>query len=163
MVCMSAAENVSVHEMRELLQQLKELHAPDRCEGVGNFFWHGIQRVTHIGEKTDQQKITDHWNAKRESSGVQQKSELKTLASWARHDFYFVCREVDQARAVQFYTLHQEVWDILSSETPSELATKKGDIDTFINESTSAQVQQMFDVMIVQWAWRDRMLKAWIY
>jgi len=150
-------------EMHELLQQLKELHAPDRCEGVGNFFWRGIQRVTHIGssEKTDQQKITDHWNASQESSGVQQKSELKTLASWALHDFYFVCREVDENRAVQFYTRHQKVWDILSSETPSELATKQGDIDTFINDSSRAQVQQMFDVMIVQWAWRDCMLSAW--
>jgi hypothetical protein len=161
---MSAVEKVSVHEMHELLQQLKELHAPDRCEGAGNFFWHGMQRLAHIGssEKTDQQKITDYWNAKRESSGVQQKSELKTLASWALQDFYFVCRKVDEDRAVNFYKQNHEVWDILSSETSSELTKKQGDIDTFINASTSAQVQQIFDVMIVQWAWRDRMLKAWV-
>ena len=38
MICMSAVEKVSVHEMHELLQQLKELHAPDRCEELAIFF-----------------------------------------------------------------------------------------------------------------------------
>ena len=92
---------------------------------------------------------------------MQQKSELKTLASWALQDFYFVCRKVDEDRAVNFYKQNQAVWDILSSETSSELTKKQGDIDTFINDSSPEQVQQMFDVMIVQWAWRDRMLNAW--
>ena len=86
---------------------------------------------------------------------------MKKLASTELHDFYYVCREVDKDRAVAFYTLHQKVWDILSRETPEELATKQGDVDNFIDKSFAPGVQQMFDIMIVQLAWRSRMLTAW--
>ena len=157
---MSTPGNKNSREVNELLQQLKDLHAPHRCEGPGNFLWHGIQRLTNIAssKKTDQQKITDHWNAKELRT---KRSELKKLASTELHDFYSVCREVDKDRAVAFYTLHQEVWDTLSSEIPEELETKQGDVDNFIDKSFAPGVQKMFDIMIVQWAWRRRMRKAW--
>jgi hypothetical protein len=32
---MPVYDNTSLHEMNELLAQMKELHAPDRCEGLG--------------------------------------------------------------------------------------------------------------------------------
>jgi len=59
---MSVADNTKFNEMNELLQQLKDLHAPDRCEGPVNFVWHGMQRFANIAssKKTDQQKITDY-------------------------------------------------------------------------------------------------------
>ena len=149
--------------MNELLQQLKDLHAPDRCEGLPNYVWHGMQRLTHFGSsgKTDQQKITDHWNAKRESSGVQQKDELKKLASKSLHDFYKVCHELDQVRTVAFFLKHRKVWELRNGETAEAITTKKNDLYKFIDDSSASNVQKMFDIMIVQWAWRDRMLQAW--
>jgi hypothetical protein len=161
---MSAPDNTNSREVKELLQQLKELHAPDRCEGPGNFFWHGMQRFSNFGssKRTDQQKITDYWNAKRESSSVEQKGELKKLASKSLQDFYFVCEEVDKDRIVTICKPNKEVWDILSPNAPAEVKAKKQvDIDKFIKESKAEQVQQMFDIMILQWEWRTRMLEAW--
>jgi hypothetical protein len=141
---------------------LKELHAPDRCEGPGNFIWHGMQRFSHFGssKRTDQQKCIDHWNETKDITIHQ--NDLKKLASRSLHDFYFVCRQVDKDRAVAFYIQNQAVWDILSPNAPAEVkAAKQKDIDKFINESKAEQVQQMFDIMIVQWEWRTRMLDAW--
>ena len=86
---------------------------------------------------------------------------MKKLASTSLHDFYFVCRKVDKVRAVAFYTLHQEVWDILSNAKEIEIAIKQKDVNDFIDGSTEEKVQQMFDIMIVQWEWRTRMMDAW--
>ena len=160
---MSVSDSTQFNEMNKLLQELKDLHAPDRCEGPFNFVWHGMQRLTHFGSsgKTDQQKITDYWNAKQESSGVQQKDELKTLASISLHDFYFVCRELDQVRTVAFFRSHQKIWQLTNGETQAELAIKNNDLYKFIDDSSPSNVQKMFDIMIAQWAWRDRMLTAW--
>ena len=50
----------------DLLYTLQELHAPDRCEGVGNDIWHDMQRfantVTWSSTRTPQQILTDWWN-----------------------------------------------------------------------------------------------------
>jgi hypothetical protein len=36
------------------------------------------------------------------------------------------------------------------------------DVDPELEPSQiEVQVQKMFDIMIVQWEWRDRMLEAW--
>jgi hypothetical protein len=167
---MSVADNTKFNEMNELLQQLKDLHAPDRCEGPGNFVWHGMQRFANMasGEKTDQQKITDYWNEKDLATKI---SALKTLASNSLHDFYFICRKVDKARTVAFCLKHKDIWALTNSEEPEELTTKKNDLNAFIDgkdanpvlqpSQIAAQVQKMFDIMIVQWAWRGRMLTAW--
>jgi hypothetical protein len=159
---MSAPDSENSREVKELLQQLKELHAPDRCEGPGNFIWHSIQRLTHIGssKKTDQQKIKDYWNETQDITIHQ--NDLKKLASQSPHDFYFVCEEVDKDRIVTICKPNKNVWDILSPNAPAEVkAAKQKDIDQFINESKSEQVQQMFAIMIVQWEWRTRMLQTW--
>ena len=177
---MSVSDNTKFNELNELLQQLKDLHAPDRCEGFLNDAWHGMQRITNypIGGKTDQQKITDYWNSK---DLITKKSALKKLASKSLHFFYYVCREVDERRTVNFFLKHKNIWELTNGETPEELAIKQSDIDIFIDRMDVAQVQQeadiaaqvqqeadiaaqvqkMFDIMIVQWAWRDRMLQAW--
>ena len=157
---MSAPDSQQSREVKELLQQLKELHAPDRCEGPGNFIWHGMQRFSHFGssKRTDQQKITDHWNAKDLRT---KRSELKKLASTSLHDFYFVCRKLDQDRAEAFYKLNKAAWDILSNATEIELAIKQKDVNDFIDKSFAPGVQKMFDIMIEQWEWRTRMLEAW--
>ncbi len=135
---MSAPDSQKSREVKELLQQLKELHAPDRCEGVGNFFWHGIQRFTHMGSKTDQQKIEDHWKETKDITIHQ--NDLKKLASKSLRDFHLVCREVNKT---------------------VQLASTQEDMDMFIDNCKEEQVQQMFDIMIVQWVWRTRMLEAW--
>lgn len=167
---MSVSDSTKFNEMNKLLQQLKDLHAPDRCEGIRNDVWHGMQRFANIAssKKTDQQKITDYWNGKDLATKI---SELKTLASNSLHDFYFVCRKVDEARTVAFFRLHKDIWQLTNAETQDELTTKKNDLNAFIDGSDAnpvlqpsqiaAQVQQMFDIMIVQWAWRGRMLTAW--
>ena len=157
---MSVSDNTKFNELNELLQQLKDLHAPDRCEGFFNGVWHGMQRITNypIGGKTDQQKITDHWHM---CSDVEQKDKLKTLASKSLHDFYFVCRELDEVRTVSFFLKHKDVWELTNGITPDELTTRKNDLDTFIDNTGPSNVQKMFDIMIVQWAWRGRMLQAW--
>jgi hypothetical protein len=167
---MSVADNTKFNEMNELLQQLKDLHAPDRCEGPANFVWHGMQRFANMasGKKTDQQKITDYWNARDLPTKI---SKLKTLASNSLHDFYFVCREVDEARTVAFFLKHKDIWQLTNAEKTEELSTKKEDLNNFIDgkdanpvlepSQIEVQVQKMFDIMIVQWAWRGRMLTAW--
>ncbi len=156
---MSAPDKTNSREVKELLHQLKELHAPDRCEGPGNFIWRGMQKVAYMGSKIDQQKIEDYWKETKDITIHQ--NDLKKLASTALHDFYFVCRKVDMDRAVAFYKLHQGVWDILSSAPPTVIAIKQKDVNDFIDGSTEEKVQQMFDIMIVQWEWRTRMLEAW--
>jgi hypothetical protein len=167
---MSVANKTKINEMNELLQQLKDLHAPDRCEGFGNDIWHGMQRFANraSGKKTDQQKITDYWDSKDLDTKIR---ELKTLASNSLHHFYVLCREVDEARTVAFFLKHKGIWQLTNGEKPDELTTKKNDLNAFIDGSDTdpvlepsqieVQVQKMFDIMIVQLAWRGRMLKAW--
>jgi hypothetical protein len=160
---MSTPDNKNSREVKELLQQLKELHAPDRCEGPGNFIWHGMQRFSNFGssKRTDQQKIRDHWNAKRESSGVQQKDELKKLASLFVTDFFYVCFKVDETRTKDICNQNEEVWQLTNNITKEENAIRISHLDEIIDGSTSEKVQKMFDIMIVQWDWRTRMLQAW--
>ena len=167
---MSVANKTKFNEMNELLQQLKDLHAPDRCEGFGNDIWHGMQRFANraSGKKTDQQKITDYWDSKDLDTKI---TELKKFASESLHPFYFVCREVDEARTVAFFLKHEKIWELTNGEKPNELKTKKDDLNNFIDgkdvdpvlgpSQIEVQVQKMFDIMIVQRAWRGRMLTAW--
>ena len=159
---MSASDSTKFNEMNKLLQELKELHAPDRCEGLPNYVWHGMQRltkaVTRSQDQTPQQKITNYWNERDLST---HRSDLKKLASTSLHDFYFVCRELDENRAKAFVLSHNDIWELTNGETKQEIATKQNDIDDFIDKSFAPGVQKMFDIMIVQWAWRGRMLTAW--
>ena len=54
---MPVYDNTSLHEMNELLQQMKELHAPDRCEGPWNDAWQGMQYVYYRGGKLHSRKL----------------------------------------------------------------------------------------------------------
>jgi hypothetical protein len=78
-----------------------------------------------------------------------------------QHDFWLVCSEVDKSRILTITRPHKDVWDILSNQTAEEIQTKKEDLDSFINASNTAQLQLLFDKMIVKWDWRDRILEAW--
>ena len=73
---MRVYDNSSLYEMHELLQQMKELHAPDRCEGPLNDMWQGIQKLR--GSETPQDKIEKHWHAK---NAMEQKGLLTMLTS----------------------------------------------------------------------------------
>ena len=136
---MPVYDNTSLHEMNELLQQMKELHAPDRCEGIGNDVWRGLQKVAYMGRETPQQKIEKKWKA---SSDEDQKSLMKmTTTDFAsRHDLWKICNVVDASRKPN----HSEE-----------------DLKKFIDECKPDQLQKMFDIMIVQMTWRDRLLTAW--
>jgi hypothetical protein len=134
---MSVYDNSSLHGMHELLQQMKELHAPDRCEGIGNDIWHGIQK--RIVSETSQQKIEKYWN----SNSSQHAVLLKMLTSGniaSRESLWDICKEVD------------------SSRKPT---VDKAQLDAFIDGCKSEQLQLMFDKLIVQWVWRERMWNAW--
>ena len=134
---MPVYDNTSLHEMNELLQQMKELHAPDRCEGIGNDVWRGFQKVAYMGRETPQQKIEKKWN-----DGSDRKSLMKmtTSVSASRDDLWEICKVVD------------------SSRKPT---VSKKDLDAFIDGCTQDQLHQMFEIMIVQMTWRDRLLTAW--
>jgi hypothetical protein len=159
---MSVPDNSKFNEMKELLQQMKELHAPDRCEGFRNYVWHGIQQIANIksGEKTSQQKITDHWNEEKDIKD--HKNDLKKLASKAQQEFWMVCCEVNKSKILSITSPHREVWDTLSNLTKEENDTKNADLAKFIDDSGVPQVQKMFDIMIVQSDWRNYMMAAWI-
>jgi hypothetical protein len=141
---------------------MKELHAPDRCEGFGNYVWRGIQRIANStsGEKTAQQKITDHWN--QEKDITEHKSDLKKLASKTQQDFWKVCYQVNNVKILSITTPHRGVWDTLSNLTQEENDIKNADLAQFIDDSGVPQVQKMFDIMIVQSDWRNHMMAAWI-
>jgi hypothetical protein len=96
-----------------------------------------------MGSKTDQQKIEDHWKATKDITIHQ--NDLKKLASKSSQELYSVCRQVDEDRVS------------VSRNNPELL----GFLNAFIDYSTEEQVQKMFDIMIVQWEWRTRMLQAW--
>ena len=134
---MRVYDNSSLHEMHELLQQMKELHTPDRCEGGYNDFWHGIQKK--IVSETPQQKIEKHWN----KNISNHKGLLKMLTSGgstARDQLWTICKEVDSSRIP---TVAQAM------------------LNAFIDGCTEIQLQKMFDIMIVQWVWRDRLIETW--
>lgn len=139
---MRVHDNSSLHEMHELLQQMKELHAPDRCEGPLNDVWQGMQYVYYRGGETPQQKIEKYWNANSSNQKVC-KDLLKMLTSGnsiARESLWHICEEVD------------------SSRTPT---IDQAMLNAFIDGCKELQLQKMFDIMIVQWVWRNRMQKAW--
>ena len=131
--------NTNLHEMKELLSQLKELHAPDRCEGLGNDAWQRMQYVYYRGGETPQQKITKYWNASKDRKSLM-KMTTPTLPRAARDSLWHICQEVD------------------SSRTPT---SDQAMLDAFIDGCTEVQLQDMFDIMIVQMTWRDRFMKAW--
>ena len=136
---MPVYDNTSLHEMNELLQQMKDLHAPDRCEGPEYYMWQGLQKVAYMGRETPQQKIEKKWKA---SSDEDQKSLMKmTTTDFAsRNDLWKICKVVDDSRIPN----HSEE-----------------DVNKFIDECKPEQLQKMFDIMIVQMTWRDRLLTAW--
>ena len=134
---MPVYDNTSLHEMNELLQQMKELHAPDRCEGIGNDVWRGLQKVAYMGRETPQQKIEKKWNDGSDRKGLM---KMTTSVSAARDALWDICKVVD------------------SSRTPT---VDKAMLNAFIDGCTETQLQNMFDIMIVQMTWRDRLLTAW--
>ena len=123
-------------QVSELLAQLKELHAPDRCEGPLNYMWRGVQSVT--GSETSQQKIEKYWNEN--SSNHAGLLKKLTSDSLARQDLWEICKEVDPSR---------------------KPTSTKAQLDPFIDACQPKQLQQMFSLLIVSWVWRDRLLKAW--
>ena len=134
---MPVYDNTSLHEMNELLQQMKELHASDRCEGPGNYVWQGLQTVAYMGRETPQQKIEKKWNDGSDRKGLM---KMTTSVSASRDDLWAICKVVD------------------SSRKPT---VDKAMLNAFIDGCTETQLQKMFDIMIVQMTWRDRLLTAW--
>jgi hypothetical protein len=133
---MRVYDNSSLHE---LLQQMKELHEPDRCEGPLNDIWQGMQSVYYRKGLTPQQKIENYWNV----NSNNHKGLLKMLTlgnSAARESLWDICKKVD------------------SSRTPT---IDQAMLNAFIDGCNELQLQKMFEIMIVQWVWRDRMQKSW--
>ena len=134
---MSVYDNTSLYEMNELLQQMKELHPPDRCEGIGNGVWHGFQKFYNMGNETPHQKIEKKWKFCIDHKGLM---KMTTSVSAARDALW-------------------EIWKVVdSSRTPT---VSKTQLDAFIDGCTPSQLQQMFEIMIVQMTWRDRLLTSW--
>ena len=160
---MPPPDNTSMNEMTALLQQMKELHAPDRCEGPANYVWHGLQKmaktVTRSTEKTPQGKIEDFWK------GIDlqtRRTSLKKLTGVAQHDFLKICLEVDRPRILQIAEPHQNTWETTSNpQTDQEIQIKKYDLDKFITEIKDEKIQSLFDKLIVTWEWRRRMISSW--
>ena len=134
---MPVYDNTSLHEMNELLQQMKELHAPDRCEGIGNDVWQGFQKVAYIGRETPQQKIEKKWNNSTDRNGLM---KMTTIDFASRNDLWEICK------------------DFYESRRPTH---SQEDLNKFIDGCKPEQLQKMFDIMILQWTWRARLLTAW--
>ena len=160
---MPPLDNSSMNEMTALLQQMKELHAPDRCEGPANYVWHGLQKmaktVTRSTEKTPQEKIEDFWK------GIDvetRRTSLKKLTGVAQHDFRNICLKVDGPKILEITQPHQETWETTSNpQTNAEIQTKKYDLDNFITQIEDEKLQSLFDKLIVTWEWRRRMIVSW--
>ena len=160
---MPPPDNTSMNEMTALLQQMKELHAPDRCEGPANYVWHGLQKmaktVTRSTEKTPQEKIEDFWK------GIDletRRTSLKKLTGVAQRDFKNICHKVDGPQILQITQTHQNTWDTTSNpQTDEEIQTKQYDLNLFITRISDEKVQSLFDKLIVTWEWRRRMIVSW--
>ena len=160
---MPPPDNTSMNEMTALLQQMKELHAPDRCEGPANYVWHGLQKmaktVTRSTEKTPQEKIEDFWK------GIDletRRTSLQKLTGVAQHDFWKICHKVDGPKILQITQPHQNTWDTTSNpQTNEEIQTKQYDLNLFITQIEDEKVQSLFDKLIVTWEWRRRMIVSW--
>jgi len=94
---MPVYDNTSLHEMKELLAQMKELHAPDRCEGLGNDAWQLMQPRYYWGD-TPQQKIEKKWKNSNNLEARKILMKATTSGSGARGDLWDICKKVDSSR-----------------------------------------------------------------
>ena len=151
-------------EIKLLLQHLKEVHAPDRCDGWGNDAWHGVQRfknfVTGSTKTTEQQQLTASWNIMNEDA---RRTYLKKLTNipGTQHDFYEVCYKVDGARIDkirQATKTSADAWATPSSPPKIDVQLiKQKDLNEFITDITPEKLQLLFDKLIVDYSWRRRM------
>jgi hypothetical protein len=134
---MRVYDNSSLHEMHGLLQQMKALHGPDRCEGFKNDSWQTLQKRVFNVKETVQDKIIKKWK----ENSSEHKTLLKKLTSgFRRNELWEICKEVDPSR----------------KPTCAEIA-----LNEFIDECKAKQLQQMFDKLIVQFEWRGVMEQQW--
>jgi hypothetical protein len=135
--------STELHHIPDLLYTLQELHAPDRCEGIRNDIWHGMQRfanaVTLSHTRTQQQILTDWWNSIPIDT---RKAFLKMLVfeRESKQDFWEEC---------------------LQALNPKPVKDQQEDLHALIDGITAEQVQLLFNVLIVKWVWRSRMLDKW--
>ena len=99
--------------------------------------WRGFQSVYYMGKETPQQKIEKKWNASTDRKALM---KMTTSESAARDDLWAICKDVD------------------SSRIPT---VDKAMLNAFIDGCTPDQLQKMFEIMIVQMTWRNRLEKAW--
>lgn len=115
--------------------------------------------LTFDTEKTPQQKITAYWTAIGPETG---RDELKRLTNVEQHEFYSVYHAVDGPRieAITKATKeHEDAWETISKPQQAPvMIIKQFELNAFITQITPPQVQLLFDGLIVDWAWRCRML-----
>jgi hypothetical protein len=130
-----------IAHMRGLLGEMGRLsagnvRAPTRLEGIRNDMWHDMQKLA--GSETSQDRIEKHWNG--HGSGHAGLLKKLTSGSTARDDLWTICKEVDPSR---------------------KPTVAKAQLDAFIDGCRPSQLQLMFEKMIKQWVWRERMMNAW--
>jgi hypothetical protein len=141
-----------IAHMRGLLEEMRDLSSvrcagrgggPDRCEGVRNDVWHGMQmvRAYATGKETPQMRLREIWY---QMDLATRKGELKKLAAKVQHDFLGMCLTVNK----------ETMESIAGPNTESNL-------DAFIDACTFEDVQELFELMLVQWGWRTHMQEIW--
>ncbi len=130
-----------IAHMRGLLGEMGRLSAgdvsaPARLEWYGNDVWHGMQKLA--GSETFQDRLEKYWSG----HGSEHAGLLKKLTSdgIARDDLWTICKEVDPSR---------------------KPTVAQAQLNAFIDGCTPGQLQLMFEKMINQWVWRERMGNAW--
>jgi hypothetical protein len=156
--------HVDAHsDVNMLLIQLKEVHAPDRCEGKWNDRWQDLHRfknyMTGSTEMSTQQKIIAYWN---KLCVAARKRYLKQLADKAQRDFSRLCievdAEVDKYRMHFIQQKHWGSWTFRDAKTDLQKKKRKEGLDTYITLLTENELQLLFNKLIVIWNWRDRMM-----
>lgn len=99
-----------LYQMKQL-NELDELHVPDRCEGVLNDTWQGLSHLRAI--ETDQDKITKFWKAQTQedvqkylnvTAGVSEYLYFLTGQTTRPYMFWELCSKVDQGKARSLLT-----------------------------------------------------------
>ena len=143
---------------KKLLQQLRALHAPDRCETPFNFVYNGVGRMVYNQTGTLQDRITQQWN---DAEEIQRKKALKTLARTAVYSLYELCIKINNTGLEKAENTVRQQIESQKTKPILQIQLMCKILDEFFDSCTSENLNQIFSTMIVVLRWRELMQEAW--
>ncbi len=100
-----------------------------------------MARAYATGKETLQMRLREIWH---QMNLATRKGELKKISVLAQHDFLGMC-----------FTVNKETMESIAGPNA------ESNLDAFIDACTFGEVQDLFELMLVQWGWRTRMQAIW--